>query len=101
MKEAIQNGELSQQQEMMMNARDGELVGDGRSPEGALAKMEKDYNHMTKYYEAQEYAKEQSEKSLQRIKEKTTPTTKTVVGDKPIQEKETNISVGRNSVGGR
>lgn len=101
MKEAIHNGELSQQQVMMMNARYGELVVDGSSPEGALAKMEKDYNHMTKYHEAQEYAKEQSEKSLQRIKEKTTPTTETLVEDKPIQAKEPNIPVGRNSVGGR
>ena len=71
MKEAIQNGELSQQQVMMINARYGELVREGSSPEGALAKMEKDYIHMTKYHEAQEYAREQSSKALNRINEKT------------------------------
>ena len=54
----------------MMNARYGELVNEGHSPESALAKMEKDYNNMTKYHEAQEYAASEAKKALERINSK-------------------------------
>ena len=61
MKEAVANGEISDRQAAFMNARDAELRSRGCSEEASLRQMEKDFDRMAKYYEAQNFGTQESE----------------------------------------
>ncbi len=63
MKEAVVSGEITKEQATLMNTRYAELRREGLSDDASLRQMERDFDRMAKYHEAQNFGSRAQETS--------------------------------------